>query len=580
MSNKFLNFISRFGIFFILIPLIFFTIRPLIQPGFFSMHDDEQIGRLYDLHQTIHDGQFPVRVTSNLGFGYGYMLFNFYPPFVYYFADIFKEIGFSYLVSEKIMMFFGFVFSWMFMYLFAKQYWGKLGAVLSATAYLYAPYHAVDIYVRGAIPEFWAFVFVPALFWSLKKLRDELSINYVLLSGIFGALLMLTHNLVALMTAPFILIYFLYLAYQLKKRRGFILLTGFSALLSGLLSAFFFIPAIFERGNTMVNLLTIERASYLLHFVCARQFVFSSWGYSGSVAGCLDGMSFSLGQIHILLLLVSVLFFVRIFIKKNKKYPQIFLIFILLFAISLFIQTIHSGFIWNKISVLSYIQFPWRFLLISSFALSFLLGIIPNFFKNKKMSLFLTLVAMLAIVVFNKDFFKPEKQFINKTDQNYINEKYIKWYTSSLAFEYVPNGIKTKKTKFETTGIAINENQIRQNVYTVLRGDIKAVVIDDESNYKQLALSSKKGAVLRFNTFTFPGWEVKIDYKNIDYSDNNDLKLITINVPAGLHLVELSFNDTPIRKFSNTLSIIGFLIVIILIIASFLKVKIKLKYIL
>lgn len=547
-----------------------FTLAPLLQPGFFSMHDDEQIGRLYDLHQALHDGQFPVRITSNLGFGYGYVLFNFYPPFIYYFADVFKEVGFSYLNSTKIMMGVGFLLSWFFMYLFSKKYWGKAGGALAATAYLFAPYHSVDIYVRGAIPEFWSFVFVPAIFWSISKLEENLETKYLLLLSLFGALLMITHNLVALMLVPFILVYFIYLLFYSKKRKEFATNTIVSGILATLMSAFFWIPAIFEKGNTMVNLLTIEKADYRQHFVYVRQFIFSKWGYSGSVSGPWDGLSFSLGFAHIILLFTSILSLLFLIMKRNKLF-SLYLLFMLMFLFSLFIQTSHSKFIWDNIKSLSYIQFPWRFLLFSSFFGSFIIGSVVIPIKNVKAVNLFVISAVLIVVFYNKDFFKPEKQFTKAVDSNYINEQFIRWNTSKLAFEYVPAGIKTKITEFGTTGVDINKLGIRKEAYSVIGGEMNVNVLRDVSDKKDFFIKAKTDGILRINTFAFPGWEVYLDGSKINYQDNNDLKLITINVPSGDHLVKVQFTDTSIRRVANLISLFG------LVLFGFLEIAILRK---
>src|SRR3990167_8782287 len=101
--------------------LSIFALIPLMHPGFFPIHDDEQIGRLFELNQALRQGQFPVRIDQNLGFGYGYLLFNYYPPFIYYFAEIFKLLGFSFINSIKLMIISGFFLSSLFMYLFGKN---------------------------------------------------------------------------------------------------------------------------------------------------------------------------------------------------------------------------------------------------------------------------------------------------------------------------------------------------------------------------------------------------------------------------------------------------------------------------
>src|SRR3989344_6764983 len=112
------------------------AILPLLRPGFFPIHDDEQVGRLFELHQNVISMHIPPRLSQNLGFGYDYPLFNFYPSFVYYVSEVFVLLGFGFIDSIKLMIGLGFFLSALFMYLFAKEYWGRWGGLLAAATYV------------------------------------------------------------------------------------------------------------------------------------------------------------------------------------------------------------------------------------------------------------------------------------------------------------------------------------------------------------------------------------------------------------------------------------------------------------
>ena len=73
----------------LVIGLSFFSWAVLLNSGYFSMHDNQHLARLFELDKAIRAGQFPVRWVAGLGFGYGYPLFNFYPPFIYYLGELF-----------------------------------------------------------------------------------------------------------------------------------------------------------------------------------------------------------------------------------------------------------------------------------------------------------------------------------------------------------------------------------------------------------------------------------------------------------------------------------------------------------
>src|SRR5438552_2375130 len=80
----------------------------LLNNFFFSMHDDEHIARLYLLDKGLHQGYLYPRWVDFLGFNFGYPLFNFYPPLVYYVGEFFHLFGFSLIWSVKLTFMLGF----------------------------------------------------------------------------------------------------------------------------------------------------------------------------------------------------------------------------------------------------------------------------------------------------------------------------------------------------------------------------------------------------------------------------------------------------------------------------------------
>ena len=116
-----------------------FSILPFLSQGFFPMHDDTQVVRVYEMGKSLKDGMFPVRWVTDLGYGYGYPIFNFYAPLAYYVGGFFNVLGIDALVSTKAMMVLGIVFSGIFMYFLAREFWGEAGGIISGLFYLYAP---------------------------------------------------------------------------------------------------------------------------------------------------------------------------------------------------------------------------------------------------------------------------------------------------------------------------------------------------------------------------------------------------------------------------------------------------------
>ena len=86
----------------LIILLSFFAIKPFLASGFFPMHDDTQPSRVFEMANALNDGMFPVRWSENLGFGFGYPIFNFYAPLAYYIGAVFYLAGLNPLDATKV----------------------------------------------------------------------------------------------------------------------------------------------------------------------------------------------------------------------------------------------------------------------------------------------------------------------------------------------------------------------------------------------------------------------------------------------------------------------------------------------
>ena len=526
------------------------------------MHDDEQIGRLFDLNTSLLSGHFPPRIVPNLGFGYGYPFFNFYPPFAYYVGEVFHLLGFGFIISTKLMLVASFVLSALFMYLFSKEFSGRLGAMVASIAYSFASYHAVDVYVRGAFAESFAFVFIPLIFWAIYRLARGIHWRYILIGACATGGLILSHNLITIMVLPFLGVWVLYAFYISKNRIRFL---KWGLLLLGLgfsLTTYFWLPSYVEKDYTLVNILTQELANYSLHFVCVHQLWDSPWGYGGSIMGCHDGISYEIGKVQLVMSFVAFLLAASYVVlrKKGKQLLPVLLFSAFLF-VCLFLMSKFSKIVWDSVSPLWYIQFPWRFLLVASFVSAFLTGSVVGFIKNNTIRIIVSGVLIVLIIALATPRFTPER-FINVPDDKYINQKTIRWDTSSLAYEYVPKGIAVVKSDIGTTKIDILENEIASTSSTVISGNLQVKEVEDKPHYKMFEVIAQTPGVLQINTYSFPGWQTFINGESVSYEDMNKLKLLRVSVPKGAHTIEAKFSDTAVRSIGNGVSIISIIVLV------------------
>jgi uncharacterized membrane protein YfhO len=64
---------------------------------------------------------------------------------------------------------------------------------------------------------------------------------------------------------------------------------------------------------------------------------------------------------------------------------------------------------------------------------------------------------------------------------------------------------------------------------------------------------------IRINTIYYPGWEISVDGVKTAINYNNQFGVMDINVLAGKHIVKGEFRETPLRLFSDFVSLFSIL---------------------
>lgn len=424
------------------------AVLPIISPGYFPMHDDTQIVRIDQMYQALRQGQFPVRLVKDLGYGYGYPIFNFYNPFPYYFGALLMFLNIKAIIVTKITFIFPIILSGFTMFFLTKKYLSPTAGLLASLFYVYTPYHAVQVYVRGAVAEYWAYAFIPLLVAALLN-------HQLLLAGVTLALVVLSHNLTALMFVPIIGILFIIKLIFSKSKLDLISYYFAAALIGLSLSAFFWLPALMEKGITQLELILQNQSSPLEHFVFLRQLWTSEWGFGGSVKGINDGMSFMAGKLHLLLSAVSIpLLFL---LKKTER--KIFFFFCLsVLLISVYMSSSLSYPFWSRLKIFAYLQFPWRWLIFISLVLSILSGLSFDYFSrfaekyfNRKLINFTGSLLLIGFVIYSTKFFKPQYKYLI-TETEALSREQVNWVVSQQSDEYLPKGFIVPKTKEEALG--------------------------------------------------------------------------------------------------------------------------------
>lgn len=536
----------------------------LISPYIPSFHDQYQAERVYAMTKAIAFGQFPVRYVDDLGFGLGYPLFNFYAPLPYYIGSIFVLTGFSLVMSTKIMIVIGFIGSFASMYFVVSRYLNNKVALLAAILYTLAPYHAVQLYVRGSIGEIYAYALLPFLFAIIFEFVKSTSpkINKVYIVAM--ALLMVSHTVSVYMSLLYIATAVMVIfsieviknkSNNDKKIQLLLLAKKVMAylLIPILLSAFFLIPAFLELSSTRLSIESGNEVEYSRHFVSLSQLWSSPWGYGGSESEA-DGMSFMIGKTSILLALFAFIYI----IIRHKSFSEIvpinaLVVLISTIIITTFLMLKESYLIWQTIPYSQLIQFPWRWISFTNVAIS-ILGAISIIILEKqipKKYFNILSVILIALITYSlispitisslpqNKFFRAQSYY-QKDDIEITDKAHLNGEVSKVSNEFLYKDV-------DLTNIYSGTESIYCTTLCQIRNEITT---PDSVSFSANMYST---GYITTNKANFPG--MKLFVNGVQQNFESEKGIVKILLPArGKYEINLQLFDTPIRAISNVIS--------------------------
>ncbi len=486
-------------VFILSIPSIF----ALLRPGFFITDDGNwMIIRFSAFYEALRNGQFPVRFLPRLNNGFGYPVANFlYPLFMYIGVPI-HIIGFNFVNTVKIIFGLSLISSSVFSFLWLRKKFDNLSSLIGSLVYLYFPYHLWDVYKRGSIGEVLALLIVPFILWQIER-------NSLFFISIGIALLVLSHNSLALLFLPIILIYY-YLSKKDLKKILFTLFFGLG------MSLFFWLPALFERKFVVFDKVLVSNFSD--YFV-------------------------NLNNLNLIGLIFLLSFLLTFFIVKRVKDKNYYLFFIVS-IICLFLIFPISQFLWPLFS--SFIQFPFRLISVLILTTAFFVAFQLNYLKGRNK--IVLIIIYLALLVFSaKDFIYP-KNFTNYPDTFYSTNQ----DTTTVKNEYMPKWVKSIPVSNPSSKVEI------------IKGEGEISNLKSNGNTISFNIEVKEKALVSINTIYYPGWVVKIDNKESVINYDNEMGLIQFNVKKGSHFVKAYFKETSLRLVVDFISLVSFFALILL----------------
>lgn len=370
---------------FLILICVIVASLPLFMNYLINGHDLEfHLIRIEGIYNGIKNEIFPVKIQDYWFNGYGYPVGVFYGDWLLYIPVLFRFLGFSIQASYQLFVFIINFLTAVVAYCSFKRLFNdeKIG-VLGCYIYTLSLYRLENVYSRAAVGEYCAMIFLPIVFLGMYEIlfeKDQGKSSPVVILSIGLTGLIHTHMLSCEMVAIFILITCVIFIKNVLKRNTFVKLL-LTVLITVLLSLDFLVPFLdyYIQDYVLVTSelwvwrrIPIQDLGLFLNQIFA---VFiKPFGQSvGIEAGVYKEITFSIG---LPLILGMILFgYVALNINKEQKRDLVFKIGVYSFVMFVFTLLLSSRYFpWTKIStiheiclsLISSIQFPWRFLSIAS----------------------------------------------------------------------------------------------------------------------------------------------------------------------------------------------------------------------
>jgi hypothetical protein len=468
------------------------------------------------------------------------------------------------------------------MYGFVKRALGRQAGLVAAVAYMVIPYRLVDLYVRAALAESTAYVFVPLVLWGVWATLDHPRLANVVGLAFAYAALMFTSPLVTLLLTLILVFYAAALAVarvndrqpfrQLSRESllpllghlGHVLLPTAFALLLGIgVCAVFALPAMTENRFVRVDQWYGGRYAWGGDFVEFFQLFSPTWGFGTSVPGPDDSVSFQLGVVPVVLSLFALVALFRRQARTNLSRPALRLVafFAVLTAVVVFLMLSVSSPLWQALPLVRLAQFPWRLLVLTVVSMAFLCGAAARGVRSETATVSISTLILVALLILGSlPYMRAEMseqevslaglmRFQQSADEMTGSTAWVReipaW--SPMADYHIAGEPLTSRVDFDAL--------YRQP------GRVHARTLELLADRELIEYSAERPVLLTFNLFYYPGWhaylldpETNATMEELPIALRGELGLMTVRVPEGVGRVLLQFEDTATRKLATALT--------------------------
>jgi len=542
-------------------PLLRWSGVPCTHDGHLHVH------RIAAMRYAWENGVLFSRWLPDLAFGYGYPFFIYREPVPLY-AILFPHLlGLPLPASSNLFYALCILAAGWFMFLWVKDVAGPRAGIVSAVAYMGAPYILIDAFVRGNAPESLALPLFPFLLWMGRRWIIRGSVATFLLSVLGLALLSLSHNISLLIFTPTYLLYLFSVGWL--RRLAWRPLLGRLLLLFGLglgITFFYTGGALLEMDQVTLSQSTTTRNNDF-------HFNFASWQEILAPVSAEDPsllnppLPIRLGWVPAALALLGAS---TLFWKKSGREQRWHVIMMVVAtSVFLFMSLPIALPVWEKLPLIDFVQFPWRFIGRAALPVAFLAGApfaqttpADALFNGGRRRLIwqMALIGAVGLLILEA----LPALYPRLCDENsYPTILNVHAYERATGLVGVdPEGSYFPRTVQQRPNDSALEADY-QNEGTPQRFDMSTLPegATADADYGRLSatvtIDTPTPFVARYLSFAFPGWIVAIDGQRVPVTPGEPDGLITFAVPPGEHTINVRWQSTFLRSVLSLVSILA-----------------------
>jgi hypothetical protein len=517
--------------------------------GLITTHDlPNFVPMMEQFDKVLRSGVVYPRWNPDFNMGYGTATANFYPPATLYVTSFINAGVNNWVITLFILSALSLAASCLAFYALARTFYSRPASAAAALFYTVLPYHQLDLYWRGAIPEFVGYAFLPVILYFAFRLGSEGRLRHYAAVGLCHGVYLMSHLPVGYLFTYVLAFYAVVWAVRARDLRIVLRIAGGVAL-SLLVSAIYWLPAALE-------------GKYIYEWASE---IFPYHDNYITMAPVFDAFYKHIQEVfnnNALALIATIV--ILLHLRKSpiphsdqaahaSQDPRARVsesqttIWMILAILTPFMSTSFSIQFSKLIPKIQIAVPPFRWLAISCMFTSLLVAAAIDLLREQRG-------------------LRPKHELAYKLSLGAVVALNL-WLTAhGIILGALSKPTYSPPANFIEAGFTPKDSTRPSKM-----ADTAAVVITPEGGasevlqwlptHREIAVRVDQPSELRIKTYNFPGWTARIDGKVVPMLSDKD-GVQQVEVPPGIHNVQASFENTPPRTAGTVLSAVGLLIVL------------------